>query len=137
MLQGPLPTDLTTSHTFYAATFRWLGWSKPLATLNGANFNPGASSSQTFNVPALTTSDTDFIMVVPSAWMGMAGAPIFVSYRAPVGSDAGLQSQFKVGVEMSLIEKCRPINVCLPIASLFSLFTRSDPGAFVFPALLG
>jgi hypothetical protein len=73
-----------------------LGWSKPLATLNGANFNPGASSSQTFTVPALTTSDTNFVMVVPSAWKGMGGAPMFVSYRVPVGSDAGLLSQYRV-----------------------------------------
>ena len=96
----PIPPTHTRPHTFHAShtsnMSRQLGWSQPLVTLTGANFQPGASASQSFTIPALTTSDTNFVMVNPAAWMGRAGSPMFVSYRVPSGSDYGLLSQYKV-----------------------------------------
>ena len=40
----------------------------------------GSAYTKSFTLPALTTSDTNFIMIKPS-WMGSSGAPIFVSFR--------------------------------------------------------
>ncbi|GIM01967.1 hypothetical protein Vretimale_6729 [Volvox reticuliferus] len=87
---------------YNAPSMAFLRWAIPTATLVGQDLHPGTWTP--FVLPALASSFRNHLLIYPDWLTGPMGDPasgaLYVSYRAPVGCDEGLDGAYAGGVQI-------------------------------------